>query len=132
MNNDKYDYNGIALIELPETNQTGYIYDENLREKGYIAKDIINNIAKQNWMTNNDGIALSLDMSSVFTINYLASYLWLKGNRKSLGNIRTYLNAESKDEVLLLGENISFEFISKEYIEKNNFNIYVSQRTEYY
>jgi len=120
MNNDKYDYNGIAIINLSETNQTGFIYDEILREKGYIAKDIINNVSKQLWKPNKDGMVLSLDMSSVFTINYLASYLWLKGNRDSLGNIRTYLNAKSKYEVLLLCENISFEFISKEDIEQHD------------
>lgn len=116
----KYSYNGIAIIDLPNTKQTGYIYDENLREKGYIKKYIIDDISEQKWKCNNDGIVYSLDMSSAITINYLASYLWLKGNRKSLGNIRTYLNANSKQEVLLLGENISFEFISKDDIEKFN------------
>lgn len=118
LNSNRYDYNGIAIIELPETQQTGYIYDKCLREKGYIGKEIINNKAVQIWQPNNDGIVLSLDMSSVFTINYLASYLWLKGNKGALGNIRAPLYANAKAEVLLLGENISFEFISKEDIEK--------------
>lgn len=118
MNNKKYCYNGIAKIELPDTHETGLIYDETLRERGYIDKYITNNEAIHRWQPNKDGIVLSLDMSSVLTINYLASYLWLKGNKNSLGNIRAYLNAQSNDEVLLLGENISFEFISKEDVEQ--------------
>ena len=129
MNSDKYNYNGIAILELSETEHTGFIYDECLREKGYIAKEIRDNEAKQKWKVNNDGIVLSLDMSSEFTINYLASYLWLKGNKKSLGNIRTYRYAKSHDEVLILGENISFEFISKETIQDNydSFNDIIRQ-----
>lgn len=56
-------------------------------------------------------------MSSPFTLNYLASYLWLKGSRKTLGSFRTILNAHADNEILLLGEGIKFEFIPKEDVD---------------
>jgi len=112
LNNERYDYNGIAVIDLPHTDITGYIYDDRLREDGYIDRNMIDSqlISKPNV----DGILATLDMSSDFTWNYLGSCLWLKGNASVLGNFRAYRNSHKYGEVLILGEDISFSFIKKE------------------
>lgn len=118
MNNFNYDFNGIAIIDLPHTSETGRIFDINLRERGYIDKDIIDNDVKTNWTPNEDGIVVTIDTSSQLTINYLHSYLWLKGNIESLGNMRSTIYANSKDEILIMGENISFTYFSKDEVNE--------------
>lgn len=115
LNNPNYSFNGIAIIDLPNTHKTGYIYDSNLREYGYVEKESKEPSGFKNlWTPNTDGIVVVLDMSSDYTINYLASYLWLKGNQCTLGNIRTYNYAKKDDEVLILGQGIKFSFLNKD------------------
>lgn len=115
LNNTNYNFNGIAVLDLSATKDLGYIYDSNLRNYGYIDKEVISPAKINNkWEKNSDGVVVALDMSSEFTIAHLASYLWLKGNQRTLGNCRAQNYAINDKEVLLLGEDIKFEFIEKE------------------
>lgn len=118
LNDNRYNFNGIAVIELPNTMYSGYIYDYNLRERGYIDKVFRDGNVFPSWNTNSDGIAISLDMSSEFTVYYLSSYLWLKGNIRPLHNWRAFAYAIKDKEVLIMGQNIKFKFISRENIDK--------------
>lgn len=108
---DEYKYNGIAIIELPNTLESGFIYDDVLRENGYIDKKIIENEIVCNWKCNDDGIVWLLDMSSRTTINYLASVLWLKGNDTTFRDFRVLRTSNKDHEFLILGENIKYSFI---------------------
>lgn len=113
LDDKKYEYkgyNGIAVIDLPNTLESGRIFDNSLREFGYIDKEIALDEVKSHWSPNGDGIVASLDMSSPFTLHYLAAFLWLKGNRYSLGNLRAINYASAREEILLLGDRIKFEF----------------------
>lgn len=117
LNNSKYSFNGIAVINLPNTEFSGYIYDDNLRKFGFIDKDFSQYKVLPLWNTNSDGIAVTLDLSSEYTISYLASYLWLKGSRSSLDGFRPFTYANSSKEILIMGEKIKFEFIPKDKVE---------------
>lgn len=125
-NKKDYQFNGIAIIDLPNTNETGRIYDPTLRDFGYIDKSVSVDEVIPLWSHNEDGVVASLDMSSQFTINYLAAYLWLKGRILTLGNQRAITYANSKDEVLLIGNGIKFEFVSEEEIAVR-YNSYLHQ-----
>lgn len=111
------DLDGIAIIDLPNTNLTGYIYDKTLREKGFLETGSTDGSRKSNFLHNEDGIIVTLDMTSPFTMSYLASYLWLKGNTESIGNIRAIAYAGAKSEVLVMGVNIEFYYLSKAQID---------------
>lgn len=102
-------YNGIAVFEIPNT-KIGVIYDENLRNYDYLDKN--------HCSLNNDGIITTLDMSSEYTIGYVASFLWLKGYTKQLRNLRTYAYANKEKEILVCGRDIKFTFYHKSKINK--------------
>lgn len=108
---DEYGYNGIARIELPNTDKVGYIYDFSLRENGYLEKKVIDNEVICEWKPNEDGIVWILDMSSQATINYLASLFWLKGNDTTFRDFRVLRTSNKDHEFLILGENIKYSFI---------------------
>ena len=135
LNNESYDFNGIAVLDLPYTDKLGYIYDSNLRNYGFIDKNIISPRETQNlWEKNPDGIVVALDMSSEFTIAHLASYLWLRGNQSTLGNCRAQNYAIKDKEVLLLGEDIKYKFIEKENAHKllGEYSSYDNNVPDYY
>jgi|GEM_PF-2806293 len=111
LNNPKYDFTGIAVFDLTATEITGEIYDETLRDFGYIERIAENNFHFENqWSPNADGIVATLDLSDAPTVAYICSLLWLKGGRKASGNIRALRYAKNDDEVLLLGENIAYTY----------------------
>lgn len=105
MNEPMYNFNGIAVIELPNTIESGRIYDTGLREYGgRLGGD---------WIPNADGIIVTLDMTSVFTQNYLGTFLCLRQRISPLKNFVEKSYADINDEVLILGEGIKFEFYGK-------------------
>ncbi|MDR3583766.1 MAG: hypothetical protein P4L59_00370 [Desulfosporosinus sp.] len=116
--NDEYHYSGIALIELSNTDKSGYIYDDSLRVNGYIEKEIIGDEIVCKWKPNADGIVWVLDMSSQDTVDYLASILWLKGNDSTFRDFRVLRTSNKDQEFLILGENIKYEFIDSDKANK--------------
>lgn len=104
LNNPKYNFNGIAVIDLPNTIFSGQIYDNNLKKFGYIDKNFSGNQVLPIWETNRDGIIFTLDMSSPYTISYLASYFWLMGHITVLDGFRPFTYARASKEVLIMGE----------------------------
>lgn len=124
LENEKYDFNCIAVIDLPNTDCTGYIYDDTLRKFGYIDKDLGYPKKDLYSIGNEDGVIALLDMSSPFTLMYLGTYLWLKGNINPLGNLRANRTAKKYKEVLLLANNVKFQILEeREEIEQNNSEI---------
>jgi len=111
LNNPKYDFTGIAVFDLHATKITGEIYDETLKDFGYIERIIDEKGRFENqWHPNADGVVATLDLSDAPTVAYICSFLWLKGGRKASGNIRALRYAKNDDEVLLLGENIAYTY----------------------
>lgn len=113
-----YGYNGIACIELPNTHKMGYIYDNKLREDGYIEKRCLKEGVELDWMPNEDGVIWLLDMSNEYTINYLASLMWLKGNDSTFRDLRVLRTSIKDNEVLMLLEDTKFNFIDIETANK--------------
>ena len=114
LNNKKYDFNCIAVIDLPNTPYMGYIYDDKLRKFGYIDKELSGSKEVLYSTGNEDGILAILDMSSPFTLMYLGTYLWLKGEKSSLGNFRANRNANKYKEVLILANNVKFRILGED------------------
>lgn len=112
LTNKNHNFDGIAVIELPNTLYSGYIYDDTLRTRGYIEKDLNKQVCL--WKPNQDGIITVLDMSSIPTIYYLSSYLWLKGNNSTPKSFRAVRSANKDHEFLFLGQNINFKFLDKQ------------------